>query len=92
MKDLLSLHKLVTLEVLVSLVSTTNAGTVDTPALLSVVALLGLEFAVVLTLRVIDAIIVYKGGLHWLSSQCSGVQAFFGSVHLSFHQEALGDH
>lgn len=91
MKDLLSLHKLVTLEVLVSLVGTTNAGTVDTPAHVSVVALLGLEFAVVLTLRVIDSIIVYKGSLHWLSP-CSGVQALFGSVHLSFHQEALGDH
>lgn len=91
-KHSLCLHKLVTLQVLVTLVSPTDAGAVDTPALLGVVALLGLEFAVVLALWVIDAVVVHKGGLHWLSSQCAGVHALSGPVHLSLHQEALGDH
>lgn len=92
MKHSLCLHKLLTLEALVTLVGPTDAGAVDTPALLSVVALLGLEFAVVLALRVIDAVVVHKGRLHWLSPQRAGVQALSGPVHLSLHQEALGDH
>lgn len=91
MKYALCLHELVTLEVLVSLVGTTDTGAVDAPTLLSVVALLGFEFAVVFTLGVIDSIVVDEGCLNWLSS-CSGVQALPGSVHLSLHQEALGDH
>lgn len=92
MKYSLCLHKLLTLEVLVSFVSTANSSTVNTPALLRAITLLGLEFAVVLTLGVIDAIVVHKGGLYWLSSYCTGVQALTGSVHLSLHQETLRDH
>lgn len=67
-KYALCLHQLVALEVLVSLVSTTDAGAVDAPTLLSVVALLGFEFAVVLTLGVVDAIVVDEGCLSRLSS------------------------
>lgn len=88
----LGLHKLLTLEVLVSLVSSTNASAVDAPALLRVVALLGLEFAVVLAVGVVDAIVVHEGLLHRLSSQRPGSQVVFSSVHLSLHQEALRDH
>lgn len=91
-KYALCLHELFTLEVLVSLVGTTDASAVDAPTLLSVVALLGFELAIVLTLGVVDAIVVDEGCLNWLSSYCSGVQALPGSVHLSLHQEALGDH
>ncbi len=92
MKYSLCLHKLLTAEALVSLVSSANASTVHTPAFICAVALLGLEFAVVLTLWVIDAIVVHEGSLLWLSSNCAGVQALSGSVHLSLHQETLRDH
>lgn len=92
MKYALCLDELVTLEVLVSLVGTTDASTVYAPTLLSVVALLGFEFSVILTLGVVDAIVVNEGRLSRLSAECSGVQALPGSVHLSLHQEALGDH
>lgn len=92
MKHSLCLHKLFTLEVLVALVSPTDAGAVNAPALLGVVALLGLELAVVLALWVIDAVVVHKGRLHWLSAQRAGVLALSGPVHLGLHQEALGDH
>lgn len=91
-KDLLGLHQLVALEALVSLVGTTDAGAVDTPALLSAVALLGLELAVVLALGVVDAVVVDEGVLVGLSTDRSRVQALAGSVHLRLHQEALGDH
>lgn len=55
------------------------------------VALLGLEPAVVLALRVIDAIVVHDGVLSRLRPGASA-QAVFGSVHLSLHQIALGNH
>lgn len=90
-KYALCLHELVALEALVSLVGSTDAGAVDAPTLLGVVALLGFEFAVVLTLWVVDAVVVDEGRLRRLSS-CPGVQALPGSEHLSLHQEALGDH
>lgn len=90
-KYALCLHELVALEALVSLVGSTDAGAVDAPTLLGVVALLGFEFAVVLTLWVVDAVVVDEGRLRRLSSY-PGVQALLGSEHLSLHQEALGDH
>lgn len=90
---LLSLHQLLTLEVLVSLVSTTDTGAVDTPAFLGVVALLCLEFAIVLALWIINTVVIDKGGLNRFSSDSStGAFTLFGSVHLSLHQEALRDH
>lgn len=61
----LGLHRL-TLDALVSLVTSTYTGTVDTPAHISVVTLDSLELPIILTLWVIDAIIVHKGGLYWL--------------------------
>lgn len=67
-KYALCLHQLVALEALVSLVGSTDARAVDAPTLLGVVALLGFEFAVVLTLWVIDAVVVDEGRLHRLSS------------------------
>lgn len=73
MKYVLGLHELVALEVLVSLIGTTDAGAVDTPALLSAVALLGFEFAVVLTLGVVDAIVVDESRFNWLTPECSCV-------------------
>lgn len=89
----LRLHEFLTLQVLVALVSSPHAGAVDTIALLGVVALLGPEFSIVLTIWVIDAIVVHKGRLDWLSSQIStSVQFIPGSIHLCLHQEALGDH
>lgn len=88
----LGLHQLLTLQVLVSLVGTTDASAVHTPALLCVVALLGFEFAVALAVWVVDAVVVHEGRLYRLSSDGPGVQAFLGSVHLRLHQEALGDH
>lgn len=91
-KHSLCLHQLVALQVLVSLLSSADAGAVDAPTLFGVVALFGLEFAVVLAYWVVDAIVVHKGGLHGLSSQGAGVQTLSGSVHLTLHQEALGDH
>lgn len=92
MKHLLGFHKLVTLEIFVSLVSTTNPSAVDTPALICVVALLGPELAVVLTLGVVDSIIVHDGVLVWLSSKSTIALAFTPSVHLGLHQVAFGDH
>ena len=92
-KYLLGLHELLAHETFVSLVSTTNTSAVDTPALLCVVALLGLELAVVFAVWVVDAIVVHKGRLVWLSSNIStGGQTLLSSVHLSLHQEAFGDH
>lgn len=88
----LRLHKFFTLQVLVALVGSPHAGAVHAPTLLGVVALLGPEFAIVLTIRVIDAIVVHEGGLVRLSSQSTGVQVLPGSVHLGLHQEAFGDH
>lgn len=91
-EHLLGLHQLLTLEGLVPLVSSTHAGAVDAPALLRVVALLGLELAVVLAVGVVDAVVVHEGRLHRLPSHRAGAEALLGSVHLSLHQEALGDH
>lgn len=89
----LCLHKFFTLQVLVTFVSSPHASTVHTPALLSVVALLGPEFTIILTIGVIDAVVVHKGGLNGLSSQsASSVHVFSGSIHLCLHQEAFGDH
>lgn len=89
----LGVHQLVTLDVHVSFVSTTNSSTVDAPALICVVTLLGLEFAVALTDWVIDAIVVREGSLDGLSSNSwPSAQAFLSSVHLSLHQVALRDH
>ena len=93
MKYSLGLHELLAHEIFVSLVSTTNTSAVDTPALLCVVALLGLEFAVVFAVWVIDAIVVHKGRLDRLSSNIRPCgQTLFSSVYLSLHQEAFGDH
>lgn len=93
MKYSLGLHELIAHKIFVSLVGTTNTSAVDTPALLCVVALLGPEFAVVFAVWVVDAIIVHKGRLVWLSSNiCPCGQTLFSPVHLSLHQEAFGDH
>lgn len=81
----LRLHEFLTLQVLVALVSSPHAGAVDTPALVGVVALLGPEFAIILTIWVIDAIVVHKGGLNRLSSNSTSGQVLPGSIHLSLH-------
>lgn len=88
----LGLHKLLTLQILVTLVSSPHTSTVHTPALLSVVALLGPEFTIILTIGVINAIVVHKGGLNGLSSHTTGVHVFSGSIHFCLHQVAFGDH
>lgn len=89
----LGLHQLLTLEVLVSLVCSSNPSAVDAPTLLGVVALLGPEFTIGLTVGVVDAVVVNKGGLHRLSSDVgTGVQLVPGSVHFCLHQVTLGNH
>lgn len=90
-RNLLCLHQLLTPKALVSLVSSAHASTVDTPTLLSVIALLSPEGTSGLTVWIVDAIVVHKGGLDWLSSSTSG-QAIPSTVHLCLHQEAFGDH
>lgn len=91
MKHALCLDELVALEALVSLVGTTDTGAVDAPTLLGAVALLGFKLAVVLALGVVDAVVVDERRLNRLAAR-SSVLALPGSVHLSLHQEAFGDH
>jgi len=84
------LHQLLTLQVLVSLVGPAHASTVDAPALLGAIALLGLELAISLTLWVVNAVVVHEACV-WFSSDSTCGQAFLGTVHLSLHQVALGN-
>ena len=69
---LLSLHQLLAFQSFVPFVCTTNPGTVDAPTLLCVIALPGLEATIALTLGVVDAVVVYEGGLIWLAAKCTG--------------------
>lgn len=81
----LGLHQLRTRDVFVSYVGSADTNTVDAPALLCAVALLGLEFAVILAFWVVDPIIVHKGSLDWFPSYAPDREARPGSLHLSLH-------